>query len=110
MENIFLLYAHVRFCAAPPAPPAYDAYVFFLPTSPLHHHLTHNAFKSLSKKVIISKNRRNRRNIVSCFKSFRINIQKDLTKFLNGLLDLPFYWVPITSIFHFADIGFLSWM
>ena len=41
---------------------------------------------------------------------FRINAQKDLAKLLNVLLDLPFHWVPITSIFRSSDIGFLSWM
>ena len=41
---------------------------------------------------------------------FRIIVQKDLTKLLNGLLDLPFYWVAITPIFCSADISFLSWM
>ena len=41
---------------------------------------------------------------------FRINIQKHLTKLLHGLLDLPFYWVPITSIFPSTDIGFLFWI
>ena len=41
---------------------------------------------------------------------FRINVQRDLTELLNGLLDLPFYWVTITSIFRFSDTSFLSWM
>ena len=41
---------------------------------------------------------------------FRINVQKDLIELLNGLLDLPFYWVTITSIFRFSDTSFLSWM
>ena len=41
---------------------------------------------------------------------FHIIVQKDSAKLLNGLLDLPFYWVPITPIFCSADIGFLSWM
>ena len=41
---------------------------------------------------------------------FRINVQKDLIELLNGLLDLPFNWVTITSIFRFSDTSFLSWM
>ena len=41
---------------------------------------------------------------------FRINLQKDLTKLLNGLLNLAFYWVTITYIFRSSDTSFLSWM
>ena len=41
---------------------------------------------------------------------FHINVQKDLTKLMNGLLDLPFCWVTITSIFRSANIGFFPWM
>ena len=40
----------------------------------------------------------------------RINIQKHLMKLPHGLLDLPFHWVPITSIFLSTDIGFLFWI
>ena len=41
---------------------------------------------------------------------FCINVQKDLAKLLNGLLDLAFYWVTITSIFYSSGTSFLSWM
>ena len=111
MENIFLLYAHVRFCAGPPPlQPMMRTYFFCQPApsiTTLLIMLLNPFLKKLSYRKTIENNRR---NIASCFKSFRINIQKDLTKLLNGLLDLLFYWVPITSIFHVADIGFLSWM
>ena len=134
-------------------------------THPLHHQLTHNAFKFISKKITIHQTNRktierilfhvlnimvtNKTQVISsnffvlalkisdlvprissalrrfpvflCFFSdfprlldaqrkvlkLCINVQKNLTKLLNGLLDLPFYWVAITSIFRSSDTSFL---
>ena len=41
---------------------------------------------------------------------FSINVQQGLKNLLNGLVDLSFYWVTITSIFRLSNTIFWSWM
>ena len=41
---------------------------------------------------------------------FHNNVWQDLNILLNGLLDLSFYWVIISSIFRYSNTSFLSWI
>ena len=41
---------------------------------------------------------------------FQVSVKQDLKELLNGLLDLFFYWVTITSIFRSSNTSFLLWM
>ena len=41
---------------------------------------------------------------------FHINVQQGFKRLLNGLLDLPFYWVIITYIFRSSIASVLAWV
>ena len=41
---------------------------------------------------------------------FHIIVRQGFKKLLNGLVDLSFYWVIISSIFRSSNTSFLSWM